>query len=56
MIWHGLPVYLALEPVDIRLGSERLGGLVRDRMSMEPRTRALFAFVGKRGHTMKIVS
>jgi transposase len=56
MIAHGLPVYVALEPVDMRLGYERLGGIVRERMQAEPRSRALFVFVGKRGHTMKILT
>lgn len=56
MIAHGLPIYVALEPVDMRLGSERLGGLVRERMRMEPRSRALFVFVGKRGHSMKCLT
>jgi transposase len=56
MIAQGLPIYLALEPVDMRFGYERLGGLVREKMRAEPRSKALFAFVGKRGHTMKILS
>lgn len=56
MIAHGLPIYVALEPVDMRLGSERLGALVRERMRMEPRSRALFVFVGKRGHSMKCLT
>jgi transposase len=56
VIGHGLTIYLALEPVDMRLGYERLGGLVRERMHAEPRSKALFAFVGKRGHTMKILT
>ncbi len=51
MIGHGLPIYVALEPVDMRMGYERLGGLVRERMHAEPRSKALFVFVGKRGHT-----
>ena len=50
MIAQGLPIYVALEPVDMRFGSERLGALVRERMRAEPRTRALFAFVSKRGN------
>ena len=41
MIAHGLPIYVALEPVDMRMGSERLGALVRERMRAEPRSRAL---------------
>jgi len=56
VIAQGLPIYVALEPVDMRFGAERLGALVRERMRAEPRSRALFAFVGKRGHTMKILT
>ena len=56
MIAQGLPIYVALEPVDMRLGSERLGGLVRERMRAEPRSRALFCFVSKRGHSMKVLT
>ena len=56
MIAHGLPIYVALESVDMRMGSERLGALVRDRMHAEPRSRALFVFVGKRGHSMKVLA
>src|SRR5450631_712281 len=40
----------------MRLGSERLGALVRERMRMEPRSRALFVFVGKRGHSLKALT
>jgi transposase len=56
VIAHGIPIYVALEPVDMRLGAERLGGLVREKMQAEPRSRALFVFVGKRGHTMKVLT
>ena len=56
MIAQGLPIYVALEPVDMRLGAERLGAMVRERMRTEPRARALFAFVGKRGQTMKVLT
>ena len=56
MIAAGVPIYVALEPVDMRFGSERLGALVRERMRAEPRSRALFVFVGKRGHTMKVLT
>jgi transposase len=37
-------------------GVERLGALVREKMLAEPRSRALFVFVGKRGHTMKVLT
>ena len=56
MIAHGIPIFVALEPVDMRFGAERLGALVREKMRTDPRTRALFAFVGKRGHTMKVLT
>jgi IS66 Orf2 like protein len=56
VISHGLPIYVALEPVDMRLGIERLGGVVRERMRAEPRSRALFVFVGKSGHSMKALT
>jgi transposase len=56
VIGQGLPIYVALEPVDMRFGYERLGGMVRERMRAEPRSKALFAFVGKRGHTMKVLT
>jgi transposase len=56
MIAHGIPIYVALEAVDMRFGFERLGGLVREKMQTEPRSRALFVFVGKRGHTMKVLT
>jgi len=56
VIAQGLPIYVALQPVDMRFGYERLGGLVREKMQAEPRSRALFVFVGKRGHTMKVLT
>jgi len=56
VIAQGLPIYVALDPVDMRFGAERLGALVRERMRAEPRTRALFAFVGKRGQSMKVLT
>ena len=51
MIPQGVEVYIATEPVDMRFGFERRSGLVRERMGREPRSRALFVFIGKRKHT-----
>lgn len=56
MIAHGLPIYVSLDRVDMRLGAERLGALVRERMRAEPRSRALFVFVGKSGYSMKVLT
>jgi transposase len=52
----GVEVFVATEPVDMRYGVERLGGIVRERMGREPRSRrALFVFVGKRRHLLKVL-
>ena len=56
MIPQGVEVFVAVEPVDMRLGFERLGGLVRERMQREPRSRALFVFFGRRRQTVKVLS
>lgn len=56
MIPQGVEIFVAVEPVDMRLGFERLGGIVRERMRREPRTKAaLFVFIGKRRRTLKIL-
>ena len=55
MIPQGVEVFVAVEPVDMRLGFERLGGLVRERMAREPRSKALFVFFGKRRETVKVL-
>lgn len=55
MIPAGLQVFVALEPVDMRFGFERLSGMVRERMGYEPRSGALFVFVGRRGQLVKII-
>lgn len=55
MIPSGVQVFVALDPVDMRYGFERLAGLVRERLGYEPRCGALFVFVGKRRETAKIL-
>lgn len=55
MIPAGTQVFLALEPVDMRFGFERLSGMVRERMGYEPRSGALFVFVGRRRQLVKIL-
>lgn len=56
MIPQGVEIFIATEPVDMRFGFERLGGLVRERMQREPRSRALFVFFGRRRQTVKVLS
>jgi transposase len=55
MIPTGVQIFIALGAVDMRLGFERLGGLVRERIGYEPRSGALFLFVGRRRETLKIL-
>lgn len=52
----GVEIFVAAEPVDMRLGFERLGALVRERMRREPRSRALFVFVGRKRQTVRVLS
>jgi transposase len=56
VIPQGVEIYVATEPVDMRFGFERLGGLVRERMKREPRSRALFVFFGKRRQSVKVLT
>jgi transposase len=55
MIPAGVQVFVALEPVDLRFGFERLSGWVRERIGYDARSGALFVFFGKRRTTVKIV-
>lgn len=55
MIPSGVQVFIALEPVDMRFGFERLAGWVRERIGYDPRGGALFAFVGKRRTILKVI-
>lgn len=41
---QGVEVFVATDAVDMRFGFERLGGLVRERVQREPRSRAVFVF------------
>lgn len=55
MIPAGVQVFVALEPVDLRFGFERLAGWVREHVGYDARSGALFVFFGKRRSTVKIV-
>ena len=56
MIPQGVEIFVAVEPVDMRFGFERLGGMVRERMARDPRSKALFVFFGRRRQTVKVLS
>jgi transposase len=51
----GLKIYLALEPCDMRKSFSGLYGLVSERLRMEPRRGALFAFTNKRRNRLKLL-
>jgi len=55
MIPAGVQVFVALEPVDLRYGFERLSGWVREHIGYDARSGALFVFFGKRRTTVNIV-
>jgi transposase len=55
MIPAGVQVFVALEPVDMRYGFDRLSGMVRERMGYEPRSGALFVFIGRRRQLVKVL-
>jgi transposase len=55
MIPAGVQVFVALESVDMRYGFDRLSGMVRERMGYEPRSGALFVFIGRRRQLVKIL-
>jgi transposase len=55
VIPHGVEIFVALEPIDLRWGFDRLAGLVSDQLGRPARSGALFVFRGKRGEAMKIL-
>lgn len=55
MIPAGVEVFVALDPIDLRWGFDRLAGLCAERLGRSARSGALFAFRGKRGEAMKVL-
>jgi transposase len=55
MIPAGVQVYLALEPIDMRLSFDRLAGLAKERVGYEARSGALFVFFGRRKDALKVL-
>lgn len=55
MIPHGVEVYIGLTPIDLRWGFDRLAGLVQHELGKSPRSGALFIFLGRRGHSLKVL-
>lgn len=55
MIPHGVQVFVALEPIDMRWSFDRLSGIALDRVGYDARGGALFLFCGKRRTAMKVL-
>ena len=55
MIPSGVEIFLGLDPIDLRWGFNRLAGIVVEQLGHEPRSGALFVFIGKRKTAMKIL-
>jgi len=55
MIPAGVEIFVALAPIDLRFGFDRLAGLVQDQLGQVARSGALFVFFGKRKTALKIL-
>lgn len=55
MIPHGVEIFVALEPVDMRLGFDRLAGLAESQLGRASRSGAMFLFFGKRRTALKVL-
>ena len=55
MIPAGVEIYVALEPVDMRLSFDRLSGLAQEQIGYDARSGALFIFFGKRRDALKVL-
>jgi len=54
MIPAGVEIFVALAPIDLRFGFDRLAGLVQDQLGQVARSGALFVFFGKRKTAIKV--
>ena len=48
-------IYVALEPIDMRLSFDRLGGLAKEQIGYDARSGALFLFFGRRRDALKML-
>jgi transposase len=56
VIPHGVRVFLCVEPVDMRLGFDRLAQLVRERVGRDPvEGGAVFVFGGRAASRLKLL-
>lgn len=55
MIPAGVEIFVALSPIDLRWGFDRLAGVASEHIGRAARSGALFVFFGKRRTAMKIL-
>jgi transposase len=55
VIPHGVEVFVALAPIDLRWSFDRLAGIVEERIGRHARSGALFIFFGKRRTALKVL-
>ena len=55
MIPSGVEIYIALEPINMRLSFDRLSGLAKEQIGYDARSGALFVFFGKRRDALKVL-
>ena len=55
MIPRGVEIFVALDPIDLRWGFDRLCGVVAERLGRQARSGALFVFFGRRRTAVKIL-
>lgn len=55
MIPAGVEIYIALDPIDMRLSFDRLSGLAKEHIGYDARSGALFVFFGRRRDALKVL-
>jgi transposase len=55
MLPAGVAIYLAIEPVDLRGGFDRLSGIVAERLRGDPRAGGLYVFTNRRRTHAKVL-
>jgi transposase len=53
MIPLGVDIFVATEPIDLRISFDLLSGKVREQLGGDPKSGAIFVFFGKRKDKMK---
>jgi len=55
MLPHGVRMYVAVEPVDLRKSFDGLAALTRDILKQDPVSGHLFVFRNREGHRAKVL-